>query len=153
MNTYNKFKLGLSKYGLEPEDLNNYIEDKDVILTEDNVCVCGHTILHIKRLKHKKTIQIQDNDKHKKIIDLYIGSCCIKKFMPKGTLGKHCIRCDKIHKNRITNKCNDCKNLFEKSITDKPMPAIQPNKCLSCQKPCSTYKQCYKCYKVKSINI
>lgn len=164
--TYKKFQDGLKSLQLEKHDLDDYIEayEKRCIL-DNSYCVCGHLINKIRFLKLKKNKLILDEEKHNKIINLLIGSCCIKRFLPEGVLGNHCVRCDKIHKNRITNKCNDCKKICEfdkpmlvipssikKSIIDKPMPIIQPNNCLTCKKPCSTYKWCYLCYKKTLIN-
>lgn len=61
---------------------------------EDN-CVCGHPII--------KNCYITDDRRV-----LVVGSCCVEKFMPNG-LKRLCSQCDKPHRNRKINKCNDCR--------------------------------------------
>ena len=56
-----------------------------------------------------------------------IGSECIKKF---GLEGRKCCICNSVHKNRIVNRCNDCRIGL----------------CDGCGKSISEhYKRCYNC--------
>jgi hypothetical protein len=165
MNTHKAFKEGLEKIGLMPEDLNNYIEDYSTRNREDTNCVCGHFIIHVKRLKPKTNYYILDMEKNNKIIALKIGSCCIKKFMPEGTLGNHCLKCDKTHRNRITDYCNKCRDtcIMEECSSKATIGVLcnlhynlqnprPPNKCKTCGKCCGNFIRCFQC-NVKNKNL
>ena len=56
-----------------------------------------------------------------------IGSECIKKF---GLEGRKCCICNSVHKNRIVNRCNDCR----KGLCDGCGKSISEH-----------YKRCYNC--------
>jgi len=60
---------------------------------------------------------------------LTLGNCCIKKFIDKS--GRTCEKCDEPHKNRIVNRCNECRKVY----------------CDDCgiKKSNPYYKKCYKC--------
>ena len=57
-------------------------------------CVCGHRI--------KENCYITNDSEI-----LILGNCCIKRFIPKS--GRTCEKCGEPHKNRIVNRCNDCR--------------------------------------------
>ena len=59
-------------------------------------CVCGVKIMYNCYIKNK----------HNHI--LVLGSCCIKRFVDSG-IKKTCSVCNAIHKNRIVNRCNNCR--------------------------------------------
>ena len=66
---------------------------------------------------------------------IVIGSCCINSFMPDGKKGRTCDICEKPHRNRKVNKCNDCKH-----------------KCSRCKTyitSCYGYDKCYGCMYIK----
>lgn len=71
---------------------------------------------------------------------LPIGNCCIKRFMPEGMRGRTCERCDAPHRNRIVNRCNDCR----RGLCDRCDVVIPKNK-----KVCDTcrfgYDECKYC--------
>ncbi len=128
-----KFISGLKKYNLSLEDiqksnwkycggnkgrhLNYYkmmFKDKSLPKHEDK-CVCGHDI--------KENCYITDGEQ-----TLVLGNCCIKKFIIKNK--RTCEICDKPHKNRKVNRCNECRVGI----------------CDDCNKPCNEkYKRCYSC--------
>ena len=62
-----------------------------------NECVCGHHI--------EENCYITDDFDDGEI--LILGMCCIKKFCPKS--GRTCEICGEEHRNRIVNRCNDCR--------------------------------------------
>jgi len=63
-----------------------------------NNCVCGHPI--------KRNCYITNAEETDIII---LGSCCIKKFIPKEKSGRTCKNCGMSHKNRKYDLCNNCK--------------------------------------------
>jgi len=78
-------------------------------------CVCGHHIA--------ENCYITDGERI-----LILGICCIKKFIPKNT--RTCEKCEEPHKNRIVNRCNNCRI----------------GVCDNCSKNCNeSYKKCYNC--------
>jgi len=87
-------------------------------------CICGHEI--------ERNRYITDNNKI-----IVLGNCCIKRFVVSNT--RTCDGCNKPHKNRKVNRCNDCRIGI----------------CDNCGNKCRPqYKTCYKCYKkVENIII
>lgn len=84
-------------------------------------CQCNHFIKEQCYIYNSGTDQL-----------VVLGNCCIKKFIPKHM--RTCEDCDKPHRNRKWNKCNEC----VKKI------------CFNCGKQNSPkYRFCYKCYKNK----
>lgn len=80
-------------------------------------CICGHSII--------ENCWIINNNG----LILTLGNCCIKKFIPKSS--RTCEICDEPHKNRIVNRCNECRI----GICDK------------CNKSCNEqYKLCWNCF-------
>jgi hypothetical protein len=78
-------------------------------------CICGHKI--------RNNCFITDGEKF-----IVLGNCCIKKFVPKS--GRTCEQCGEPHKNRIVNRCNECRNGL----------------CDYCGKTCGMdYTKCYHC--------
>lgn len=70
---------------------------------------------------------------------LVIGSCCIKRFVPKKT--RTCEICEKPHRNRKVNRCNDCKDIVE---------------CIRCKTQFKSkygYEKCYDCMFIKECVI
>ena len=128
----NKFIKGLNDYGLSYDEIStwkycggnmgshlNYFNiccKNEVLPKRVDECVCGHRI--------QENCYITDN---KRI--LILGNCCIKKFIPKSF--RTCEKCKEPHKNRVVNRCNNCR----KGICDQ------------CDKKCNKlYKKCYTCY-------
>jgi len=139
-NLTDKFIKGLQNYNLTQKDIknqnfkycggnegrhNNYFKIFFKKKLEENPrwipefkeeCVCGHKI-------KENCYIINDSN-----IILTLGNCCIKKFVPKS--GRTCEVCQSPHKNRIVNRCNECRV----GICDK------------CDKECSRkYSLCWKC--------
>ena len=82
-----------------------------------NTCVCGHPI--------EENCFIQDR---KKKYLLTLGTCCIKRFIPKSS--RTCEICRNPHRNRKVNRCNDCRIGL----------------CDGCDKKISKqYSKCYNC--------
>ena len=129
---HKKFIKGLAEYNLTEEEVKknwkycggdrgrhyNYFKlscPNDDEPEHTNECVCKHYI--------EENCYITNGEEI-----LVLGNCCIKKFLPKS--GRTCELCDEPHKNRIVNRCNDCRF----GICDK------------CNKKCnSNYKLCFDC--------
>lgn len=62
-----------------------------------DTCVCGVKIMRNCYIKNKQNHI------------LILGSCCIKRFISAG-IKKTCSVCNAIHRNRIVNKCNNCRS-------------------------------------------
>ena len=79
-------------------------------------CVCNHKITENCYITDGKDI-------------LVLGMCCIKKFIPKST--RTCEKCGKPHKNRVVNRCNECRL----GVCDGCGIEIEEwyNKCLTCK--------------------
>ena len=110
-------------------------------------CVCGHDI--IKNCYITNGVEI-----------LILGKCCIKRFMKHNT--RTCEICEKPHKNRLVNLCNDCKtghcHECKKPCNpkfDKCFKCKNPDmhgKCYICKKDCNpNFQQCYPCYDAKRL--
>jgi hypothetical protein len=85
-------------------------------------CVCGHAIKENCYITNETYV-------------LVLGNCCIKRFMPGDNSGRTCSTCGKSHKNRIVNRCKECR----KGVCDK------------CDKRCNpSYKLCYDCWNDKT---
>ncbi len=92
-------------------------------------CVCGHKI--------EKNCYITDSKKSKILI---LGMCCIKKFICN--FSRSCEICNKPHKNRTVNKCNDCK--IKKCVKCGDKNTNKNNdRCKDC-----LVGHCFDCYKV-----
>ena len=130
-----KFIKGLMEYNLSIEEIQNgdwkycggdkgrHLNYFKLTCPEDdlpgwtNECVCSHAIV--------ENCYITDGDNI-----LILGNCCIKKFMPEGLSGRTCSLCDAPHKNRIVDRCNDCREGL----------------CDGCGKTInSNYKKCWQC--------
>lgn len=117
--SYEDIKEGKFKYcGGDTSRHHNYFKmnfgNKSIPAHTDEY-VCGHKI--------KENCYITDG---KQI--LVLGNCCIKKFIPK--CGRSCELCGSSHKNRIVNRCNQCR----------------VGRCDKCSKPWKQeYKVCYGC--------
>lgn len=130
-----RFINGLKEYGLTLDDINKWkycgSDDTDCgrsyFLTvfkncyfpeKEYQCVCGVKIIN----NHYIT---DGNDSI-----LIIGSECKDHFVPIDRRGKTCELCEVPHKNRIVNRCNNCR----KGLCDLCSIDIDPK-----------YKKCYKC--------
>ena len=117
--SFDEIKAGKFRYcgGNMNRHLNYYnllYPDKDLPPLEDN-CICGHHI--------NENCYITDGKQ-----TLVLGNCCIKKFIPKSS--RTCEICGDSHRNRVVNKCNECRMGI----------------CDICSKPCNPlYKKCYNC--------
>ena len=129
-----RFIKGLKKYGLTFEEVNkhwkycggnrgrhlNYLKlnFKDIDLPEpENECVCGQRI--------KENCYIIDDAEERILV---LGNCCIHKFIEK--CGRTCKICGEPHKNRIVNRCHQCRIGI----------------CDVCDRKCNPkYKTCWKC--------
>tara|TARA_R110000796_G_C14342091_1_gene410495 strand:- start:55 stop:564 length:510 start_codon:yes stop_codon:yes gene_type:complete len=79
-------------------------------------CVCDHVIMEHCYISNGKNL-------------LTLGNCCIKKFIPK--CGRTCNKCEEPHKNRLVNRCNNCRIGI----------------CDECDKKCDNSRnKCYDCY-------
>jgi hypothetical protein len=83
------------------ENYYNLCFPKKDFLEQTHLCVCNHPIINNGYI-------CNENREWDSIIR--IGSCCIKQFMPNG-MRRTCETCGVIHKNRLVNKCNNCRNL------------------------------------------
>ena len=128
-----KFVEGLAEYGLTYEDVKqnwkyaggdsrhheNYYDMAFSHLEQPDHtdrCVCEHLI--------RENCYITDGTDM-----IVVGNCCIKKFINKA--GRTCDECGEPHKNRIVNRCNNCRQ----------------GCCDSCGISSGTiYKKCYKCH-------
>jgi len=84
----------------------------------------------------KRNAYIMNRDKTRMLV---IGSCCIKRFVPKKT--RTCEICEKPHRNRKVNRCNDCKDIVE---------------CIRCKTQFKSkygYEKCYDCMFIKECVI
>ena len=168
-----KFIEGLKNYNLTYDDIIKYgwmyaggdynehlryfwLISEGTNLTQPykkDFCVCGVSI--------KRNAYIMNGDKTRIIV---IGSCCIKRFIPIKT--RTCELCGKPHKNRNTNKCNDCKIVPKKGkicvLCAKPHRNRIVNKCDDCRGMCikcktditsrynyAKYEKCRKCESIK----
>ncbi len=61
-------------------------------------CVCSHHIYENCYICNREGTRI-----------LVLGNCCIKKFMPKDKSGRTCSECGKPHRNRVVDRCNECR--------------------------------------------
>ena len=117
--TYNEIKNNNWKYcgGRRGRHLNyfNLCCKNDDLPEKINECVCGHYI--------EENCYITDGEQI-----LVLGNCCIKKFIPKSS--RTCEKCGEPHKNRVVNRCNNCRVGI----------------CDECDNKCDeSYKKCYNC--------
>ena len=142
MDLNERFIKGLKQYNLSIDEINksgwkycggdsdaggpavNYFRlifgdhpDKVYEGGKEDYCVCGHPIV--------KNFNICDGNEEEILV---LGSECITKFVDKK--GRTCSLCGNSHKNRIVNRCNDCR----KGLCDKCDKEIDEQ-----------YKVCYKC--------
>lgn len=153
-----KFVNGLKNYDLTLKDIQeggwkycggnqgrhyNYFKvscPNEPLPDSEEECICGHKIVENCYITNGEEI-------------LILGSCCIKKFIPEDKSGRTCSSCGRIHKNRKTNLCNDCREIYKEckkcgvahlnkiSLCEK----CQGN-CLDCGKKCKPeYDKCYDC--------
>ena len=108
---------------------------------EEIECVCYHPI--------KEQCYITNGEEL-----LVLGNCCIQKFVAKCT--RTCERCGDPHKNRIINRCNNCRDKgFCKNCKTKIdekytlcYTCKNTSECIQCGDHCNPrFKMCYSCYK------
>jgi hypothetical protein len=129
-----KFKEGLDELGITYEEIEkeykycggdhdshlNYYEmlyPGEKLPPHEENCVCGQNIMN--------NCYVTNGEKM-----IVMGNCCIKRFMKKS--GRTCSVCGAPHRNRIINKCNECKYKCEKCNRKKEN---------------NGYKVCYWCYR------
>ena len=110
--------------------------DKQPIIPWDDRCVCKHKIFKNCYILNKETKEIQ-----------IIGSCCIKKF---GLQGKTCSRCNKVHKNRSDNYCNDCRVIIQEEELIKNRLRLGLCAC-GRRKKYDWSKVCIRCWKQEQL--
>ena len=104
------------------------------------ICVCEQSI--------KNNCYITKDD----INLIVMGSCCIRRFLLNDLKGRTCDKCNKPHKNRVVNLCNDCRKPSI-SIKQPIKPSIKPSikNCLDCKvKIDPRYVRCYNCFMKKA---
>lgn len=118
--------------------------EKSKLPKHESECVCGVEIVH--------NCYISKDNK----IFIVVGSCCITRFLPKNSSGRTCDTCKIPHRNRIVNKCNNCRtkcrnccNKVKKDSNDlcigcTPPPIYVCNDCGLVLK--TDYKRCYGCH-------
>jgi hypothetical protein len=105
--THKRLLEGFKELGYTEEDITKMKATNTSCTFESGECICGHPIKeHCYIITHKNEI-------------LALGNCCIKKFITKDN--KLCDICERPHKNRITNKCKECK----KEILDELKQSIK----------------------------
>lgn len=138
MKIQKRFLEGLKNYNLTQDEIKDWVccggnygsmkkywnlvnkkINKQLPIHKDN-CICGHSIL--------KNAYITDNINTLDNI-LVLGSCCITRFQ-KTKLKRTCDTCGEVHKNRVVNRCNTCRE----------------SKCDDCGKEETYYKKCAKCF-------
>lgn len=129
-----KFIKGLKKYNITKKQIDDgdwkycggdsgrhlkYFKlcKKDTELPEHvDKCICDHHISENCFITNGERI-------------IVLGNCCIKRFVPKS--GRTCSECGEPHKNRVVNRCNECRisrcDLCGVNIDIK-------------------YKKCYRCF-------
>jgi len=85
------FKQLEKEYGLKPPPM-------------EKCCICTHFIKNNMFLRHIETNTL-----------IVVGSCCIKKFMPKEKQGRTCSRCEQPHRNITDNYCKLCRLKLNKN--------------------------------------
>jgi hypothetical protein len=108
MSYPDRFRSGLIKKGINPEDLKNWkyaggdhgphrkyaILCRVPFVVHSSFCLCGHEIV--------KNCYITNGARF-----VVIGSCCIKRFISKNT--RTCEKCGNSHRNRSDNRCHECR--------------------------------------------
>jgi hypothetical protein len=140
-----KFIKGLETYGLSYEEIKNsnwkycggnegrhlnyyricYV-DKELLEHTDK-CVCGHHI--------EENCYITDGSRF-----LILGNCCIRKFIEKSS--RTCEMCERPHKNRKVNFCNDCRKIQEEINLMKKIKKEQEDRLIEIK---NNYNECPKC--------
>lgn len=135
---YREFEKGLESLGLTMETLQSYSYcggDRGCHANYFRICckglsqpphkdhcVCGHVIAENCYLKNEANNF------------LVLGNCCIKRFVTKS--GRTCEICGASHRNRVVNRCNECRKGY----------------CDDCKVPCNpSYKRCWECHKKSQI--
>jgi hypothetical protein len=125
-----------------------YFFKKNPLLNElpphKDMCACGHNI--------KKNFYIQHIPTK---INIVVGSCCIKRYLPDECQGKTCSECGAPHQNKVVDMCNECRPPCE-TCGDN---SAAPDTCYSCSKLFKTHhcsrhrKQDMCCYHCKNMGI
>ena len=105
-------------------------------------CVCNHEI--------KENCYIASADESRFLV---LGNCCIRKFMKKRT--RTCDICGEAHRNRVVNRCNDCRHVKNCKTCGYPSRNLTLGRCDTCRRgvcdlcdaPCNVmYSWCYACH-------
>ncbi len=97
--------------------------------THKDNCVCGHEIRYNCYITYDGFDEI-----------MVLGSCCIKRFMPKETAGRTCSNCKKPHKNSKDNYCHECRELLPKCRTCEKTVQSDKIYCSECEVNCKYCK-------------
>ena len=135
-----RFTNGLLKLGLTADEVKNefkYCGGGQGSGRHENYAI----MCNIPEQKHREYCVCKQKIKHNCYIRrnefiLVLGSCCINAFCD--AKGRRCEKCDEPHRNRIVNRCNDCRF----------------GVCDDCGEECSpSYSRCGLCNYKKKIVI
>lgn len=152
-----KFKDGLEKIGKTIEEISmwRYCGGNDDghelyfkmlfgerFMPQSENCVCETKIKTCCYITPDKT------DRHADI--LVLGSCCIKRFIPKDNRGKRCQRCNNPHRNNMIDMCSSCIKDDIKREKEREREYNRIKKQTDCEKCIKVimegkYKRCYEC--------
>jgi len=126
-------------YNLADDDLPPHLKN----------CECGEEIRYNCWIFNKETREIK-----------VVGGVCIKQFT--NNMLRVCDECGEPHKNRVINKCNECRNKLPLCVEcGEPNKYLVNNKCRECRRgyceDCGKsinpqYKRCYDCYILNRFN-
>ena len=132
-----RFANGLKEYGLTIEDMDNWWYCGSSSSRDGGTRHYLNTFPNAPFPKHKEhgicSQKITGNcyiTNFEKTQVLIVGSCCIKKFLPKGHNRIKCSNCNNVNTRRIGDTCKECSQ----------------GKCDYCLKKCSYNKTtCFDC--------
>jgi hypothetical protein len=112
-----RFIRGLQEYDLTQEEIKGWkyvggnrgsglkywilCTDNEELPEHHSTCVCGHDII--------ENCYIESPDGNDILV---LGNHCVKRFIAKSS--RTCEICEKPHRNRKINRCNECKKNFRK---------------------------------------
>lgn len=110
--SYARFIRGIKEYNLTQEEIEdwkyvggnrgsglkywNLCTDNQELPEHHNKCICGHDII--------ENCYIESPDGEDILV---LGNRCVKRFIRKSS--RTCEICEKPHRNRKINQCNECK--------------------------------------------
>ena len=166
MNVCRRFIEGLKDHNLTHEDIQSwkYIggsgrhdsyfhlkfqdeEDRFTPPDKQSQCICKTAISEQCWIVDEKCLISKKNDKV-----LVIGNCCNRHVLPD--CGRNCGKYGAPHKNRVIDRCNDCKYTCEKCSRKKECLAslfcndCRTKQCESCDRTIKfKFRLCYKCHR------